>query len=202
MNFIKAQFDDAEVLATLIKRVAEEQGRPQDATITASILQEDGFSPHPAFHAYLACSQDAQIVGFSFYYFMYSGWQGRKILFLEDLYILPEHRGKGYGSLFFQKMAQLADQEGIKMAWETNRNRYSTRNYYESLGAQDRPNKVGFFMEGAALTQLAQEYNATRLEVNIEEAHNNQEGSLPPQLLKPHTDQESSSNQDEIDHLI
>ncbi len=72
MKFVKARFNDAEILATLIKKVAEEEGRAEEATITPNLLQEDGFSANPSFHAYLAYSLDEQIVGFSFYYFMYS----------------------------------------------------------------------------------------------------------------------------------
>lgn len=186
MKFVKARFNDAEILATLIKKVAEEEGRGHEATITANILQEDGFSANPAFHAYLAYSLDEQVVGFCFYYFMYSGWQGRKILFIEDLYILPAHRGHGYGSLFFQKMAQVADMEGLKLAWETDRERFNSRNYYEGLGAKDRAHKIGFFMGGAALERCASQYDSHKQDINDDE-----------------TDQpEAPSKTIDVDHLI
>lgn len=178
MKFIKARFNDAEILCTLIKRVAQEEGRENEATITPNILQEDGFSSNPAFHAYLAYSQEEQVVGFSLYYFMYSGWQGRRIMFVEDLYILPEHRGQGYGTLFFQKMAQIADREGMKLAWESDRDNFNGRTYFESLGATDRTHKVGFFMGGQALERCAASYDQHRAQVNEEEALRSEEDHL------------------------
>ena len=169
MRFVKTKFDDAELLATLIRRVADEEGRGEEASITASVLQEDGFSANPAFHSYLAYNMDSQVVGFSFYYYMYSGWHGRRILFLEDLFILPEHRNKGYGSLFFQKMSQLADIEGMKLAWEANRDNFNQRNFFESKGAIDRTHKVSFFMGGDPLTSQANQYLDHRIEINQQE---------------------------------
>ncbi len=169
MRFVKTKFDDAETLAILIKRVAEEEGRAEEVSITSNVLQEDGFSANPAFHSYLAYDSDSQVVGFSFYYYMYSGWHGRRILFLEDLFILPEHRGRGYGSLFFQKMSQVADTEGMKLAWEVNRDNFNQRVFFESKGAVNRTHKVSFFMGGEALVRQANQYLDHRVEINQQE---------------------------------
>jgi GNAT superfamily N-acetyltransferase len=100
---------------------------------------------------------------------MYSDWHGRRILFLEDLFILPEHRSRSYGSLFFQNMSQVADTKGMKLAWEVNRDNFNQRAFFESKGAVNRTHKVGFFMGGDALTRQASHYLDHRVEINQQE---------------------------------
>ena len=84
---------------------------PDGPKISAEQLEEDGFGPHKYFHCkvaeeegkvYIFCKilinhPDAQLVGFALFFFTYSTWEG-KCVFMEDLYVQPEQRGKGIGT--------------------------------------------------------------------------------------------------------
>ena len=64
--------------------------------ISAETLENDGFGEQSFFRC-LVAESDSKLVGFSLYYFTYSTWEGRQV-YMEDLYVQPQYRGKGIGS--------------------------------------------------------------------------------------------------------
>ncbi len=150
----KAAPEDMPLLVDLIRALAREEGREGDARVTASQLAEDCTGNAPAFEAWIAFVGE-EAVGFTLLTWLYSGWQGRRTLYVEDLFILPDHRELSYGSRLFRHVAQMALAKDIKVAWETNRDNRAHRAYYTSQGAMDRPDKVGYFIGGADLERMA-----------------------------------------------
>lgn len=96
-------------------------------------------------------------VGFALYFYNFSTFTGRPGLYLEDLFILEEYRGKGYGKALISYLAKIAIKENctrfewIVLDWNT-----PSVNFYKSLGAEPLDNWTVFRLQGEKLIQLAQ----------------------------------------------
>ena len=146
MKISKVTFKDAENLFSLMQSMAIELNQEELLHTSPEKLREDGFSANPYFEAYIIYGPQNQNAGFALYTYIYSGWKGRRRLYLEDLYILPEFRGKGFGKTLFEKICTIAQEEEIKLVWEVPRDNFILRHYYQNLGAIDRQHKVGFYL--------------------------------------------------------
>src|SRR5687768_326539 len=91
-----AEATDVPVILRLIHGLAEYERAPEAVTATEADLLRDGFGERPMFYVVLA-EWDGAPVGFAFYFFNYSTWQGRPGLYLEDLFVDPAYRGWGIG---------------------------------------------------------------------------------------------------------
>jgi GNAT superfamily N-acetyltransferase len=99
-----ARPEDAGTIRKLIQGLAEYEHEPQSALATEEDLLRDGFGPVPKFHCLIAEWQGAP-VGFALYFYNYSTWKGRPGIFLEDLFVWPEYRGKGIGKALLLQIA-------------------------------------------------------------------------------------------------
>jgi len=97
-------------------------------------------------------------VGFALFFHNFSTFLGRAGLYLEDLYVLPEHRGKGYGRAILQKLAAIAVERGCgRMEWWClDWNRPSV-DFYRSLGAEPMDDWTVYRLTGEALEHLAKQ---------------------------------------------
>lgn len=134
--------------------------------VTQRDLEQDGFSKNPFFHAIVAevpdqhKTKDGHVkIGYALYFFSYSSWKGRA-LFMEDLYVMPEFRGKGIGKALMSKVAQLGLAAGCSLmdftVLDWNK---SSVDFYLSQGCSDVTNTMGYHLmrcEGEALQKLAQ----------------------------------------------
>ena len=96
LNIRSTTRKDVPLILDFIRGLAEYERDPAAAVATEQDLLRDGFGPQPKFGCVIA-EWDAAPAGFAFYFFNYSTWQGRPGLFLEDLFVRPEFRGKGIG---------------------------------------------------------------------------------------------------------
>ncbi|XP_078612672.1 thialysine N-epsilon-acetyltransferase-like isoform X1 [Branchiostoma floridae x Branchiostoma japonicum] len=118
------QPEDCRELVNMIKELAEFEGLPEQVKITEETLRRDGFGDHPFYHCLIAevrnkDSQDGPwlTVGYAMYFYSYGTWVGRMI-YLEDLYIKPQYRGKGIGTSMMTKVAQIGvENECQRMQW-------------------------------------------------------------------------------------
>lgn len=122
---------------------------------TEEDLLRDGFGPSPAFEVLLA--EDAgEPIGFAFYFFSYSTWRGRRCLHLEDLFVRPEHRGKGAGLALMRALARLAVDAGCpRFSWQVLDWNEPSIAFYEKLGAKVLREWLTVRLEGNALMTLA-----------------------------------------------
>ncbi|TAE76098.1 MAG: GNAT family N-acetyltransferase [Bacteroidetes bacterium] len=122
-------------LLRLIKELAEYEKAPQEVTNTTQKMLEDGFGENPIFGGYVA-EIDNKIVGMAIYYYRYSTWKGR-VLYLEDLYIMPEYRRLGIGEAFFDVLIQYAKNTNCaRITWQVLDWNTPAIKFYEKLGAK------------------------------------------------------------------
>lgn len=144
---------DAGLLKALIYEFAAFE--KLEATVTEDALHRDGFGSNPLFHVLIA-EWEAQPAGYALFYDIYSSFRGRS-LFLEDIYIRNQFRGKGIGKALFEKLAVIAQGQNCVsvmlnvLDWNTN-----AINLYRNLGATFLDDWKVLSLEGLALQALAQ----------------------------------------------
>lgn len=101
----------------LIKELADFEKALQEVSNTLSTLEEDGFGPNPVFGFFVA-EEKHQIHGMALYYYRYSTWKGKR-LYLEDIVVTQEQRGKGIGKLLFEAtMNKVLNENCTGMMWQ------------------------------------------------------------------------------------
>jgi GNAT superfamily N-acetyltransferase len=152
--------DDAPTILALVRALAEYEREPDAVVATEEDFRRDGFGERPLFEALIAEWRDdsgTEAVGFALYFFAYSTWRGRPSLFLEDLFVRPEQRGKKIGIALMKRLAAIAiERHCRRFVWQVlDWNEPSIR-FYESLGAQVLREWLTVRLEGDALARLAE----------------------------------------------
>jgi len=101
----------------LIKELAKYEKALDEVENTVEMMERDGFGENPVFGMYVA-ERDGHIIGIAIYYFRYSTWKGKR-LYLEDMVITEEERGKGVGKHLFERVVKKAQEEKCTgMSWQ------------------------------------------------------------------------------------
>jgi GNAT superfamily N-acetyltransferase len=113
----RAVREDCPRLLELIRELAEYERAPQEVTVREEHFTESGFGPHPVWWAFVA-TVNGRVEGFALYYIRYSTWKGQR-LYLEDLIVTQEMRGKGLGKLLFDRLVvELREKQFSGMVWQ------------------------------------------------------------------------------------
>ncbi len=119
MNTIirKAEKKDLERLMELIHQLAVFERVPQEMTVTVEHFEESGFGENPVWWA-LVAEVDERVEGFGLFYIRYSTWKGKR-MYLEDILVSEELRGKGIGKLLFDKIIEEAKERKLNgIVWQ------------------------------------------------------------------------------------
>ncbi|HEY7405909.1 MAG TPA: GNAT family N-acetyltransferase [Candidatus Angelobacter sp.] len=152
----KATPADAALMLRFIRGLAEYEREPKAVIATEEALIRDGFGSCPKYRCLIA-EWDGQPAGFAFFHYNYSTWRGQPGLYLEDLFVLPEMRGKGIGKALLQQLAQIAVEEncyGLRwmvLEWNT-----PAIKFYDALGAELLDEWETMLLRGEPLKRLAQ----------------------------------------------
>jgi GNAT superfamily N-acetyltransferase len=150
-----AQPSDAPEIVQLIRELAEYEREPEKAVATEADILRDGFGPVPRFWVVMA-EWDGKVAGFAFYFFNYSTWEGRRGLYLEDLFVRPEHRGRGIGKALLVHLAGIAVREGCtRYVWQVLDWNTPAIGFYESLGAHVERQWLTVRVMGDEIARLA-----------------------------------------------
>jgi GNAT superfamily N-acetyltransferase len=152
--------DDAATILSFIRKLAAYEREPDAVSATEQDLLRHGFGPDPYFECLIA-EVNATPVGFALYFFDYSTWLGRPGLYLEDVFVDPPFRGRGFGKALLLELARIAVVRGCaRMQWEVLDWNTPAIDFYRSLGAELKPEWLNVRVGAAALRQLAESESA------------------------------------------
>lgn len=127
---------DVPIILELIRALAEYERAPNDVVATEQILQETLFGKKPAAEVLLLFENEVA-AGFGLFFHNFSTWIGRPGLYLEDLFVRPEHRGKGYGRALLIELAKIARERNCgRMEWAVLDWNEPAIEFYRKLGAK------------------------------------------------------------------
>ena len=130
-----AQRKDAAVILELIRALAEYERAPKAVVATTQDILRDGFGRTPRFRTLIA-EWKGKPVGFALYFYNYSTWHGRAGLYLEDLFVLLEFRGRGIGKALLAELAKIVVKENLgQCRWQVLDWNTPSIEFYNSLGA-------------------------------------------------------------------
>jgi GNAT superfamily N-acetyltransferase len=134
-----AKRDDVPIILQLIRDLATYERAPNEVTATEDGLLNVLFGERPAAEVRLAFEGETP-VGFAVFFHNFSTWLGLPGLYLEDLFVKPEHRGKGYGRALLVDLAQIARERGCgRMEWAVLDWNEPAVQFYRKLGG--KPNE-------------------------------------------------------------
>ena len=134
----KAVRKDCLRMMELIQELATYEKAPDEVTVSLSHFEESGFGQNPFWWAFVA-EVNGVVVGMALYYVRYSTWKGQR-MYLEDLLVTEEMRGKKIGSLLFDALIQEAkDKKFIGMNWQVLDWNEPAINFYKKYNANFDP---------------------------------------------------------------
>lgn len=131
-----AHVNDVPIILQLIRDLADYERAPEAVVATEEQLVDVFFGERPVAEVLLAFEGESP-VGFAVYFYNFSTWLGRPGLYLEDLFVRPEKRGKGYGRSLLVKLAKIARDRGCgRMEWAVLDWNEPAIKFYRALGAK------------------------------------------------------------------
>lgn len=147
--------DDVPVIADLIRGLARYEKLEHEVVMTEALLAAGLFGERPYAEVLLAEDGGRQ-VGFALFFPNFSTFLGRPGMYLEDLFVLPDHRGSGIGRMLLAHLARLAVERGCgRLEWAVLDWNREAIGFYERLGARPNSDWTVYRLAGEALTGLA-----------------------------------------------
>jgi GNAT superfamily N-acetyltransferase len=155
MNIRPAKATDIDEILALIYELALYEKAPEEAKATESQIRESFFGDNPKVFCELV-EVDGDIAGFAIWFLNYSTWQGKHGIYLEDLFIRPQFRGRGFGKALLKHLAQICVERGYGRFqwWVLDWNEPSIE-FYKSFGAVAMDEWTVYRVTGDALIDLA-----------------------------------------------
>jgi len=155
INIRPATAEDAALIIRFITDLAIYEKAEHEVIATESDIRESLFASDSTTEAVI-CHIDDEPVGYAVYFFNYSTWLGKHGLYLEDLYVSPEHRGTGAGKALLKHLAKIAVSKNCgRFEWSVLDWNEPAIQFYKSLGAKPQDEWVGYRLTGKALEDLA-----------------------------------------------
>jgi GNAT superfamily N-acetyltransferase len=147
---------DVPIILSLIRELADYERAPNAVVTTEAGLREVLFGAKRAAEVLLAL-EEGEPVGFAVYFYSFSTWLGRPGLYLEDLFVRPTARGKGYGRALLERLAQIAQERGCgRMEWAVLDWNDPAIQFYKKLGAQPMTEWTVFRLTQEGIAKLAE----------------------------------------------
>ena len=147
---------DVPLILSFVRALAEYERAPHAVVATESDLLRDGFGPNP-YYTCLIAEHGGRPAGFAFFFFDYSTWIGRPGIYLEDIFVLPELRGRGVGKALLQRVAAIALEKGCaRLKWAVLDWNTPAIDFYQAMGAEVQKEWLYVRLQGEPLERLAQ----------------------------------------------
>ncbi len=148
---------DLDTIIALIHGLADYEREPDAVVLEREMLAEHLFGPRTYAEVLIAEDAEAGPVGFALFFHNYSTWLGRPGIWLEDLFVEPEHRGKGHGKALLTEIARIAMERGCgRVEWSVLDWNEPSIAFYRGLGAVAMDEWTTYRIEGAAIAKLAE----------------------------------------------
>jgi len=149
-----AVVDDLPLILRFIKELAEYERMKDDVVTTEEILKESIFS-EGSNTAVLLGFYNEEPIGFAIYYHNFSSFLGKNGIYLEDLYVTPDARGKGFGKALFIRLAEIARDEGCgRLEWAVLDWNEPAIDFYKNIGAVGMDEWTVFRLNRKAIESL------------------------------------------------
>lgn len=151
----QADINDVSTILSFIKALAEYEDMSDQVVATEELLKEWLFEKKKA-EVLLAMEGD-KVVGFALYFYNFSTFLGRAGIYLEDLFVKEEYRGKGYGKALLKELARIAVSQGCgRLEWCCLDWNQPSIDFYLSLGARPLDDWTQYRLTGETLKALAE----------------------------------------------
>ena len=155
VEFRFAKPQDIPLILRFIRELADYEGMLDQVVATEELLNQWLFEKEKA--EVILGMKDGETVGFALFFHNFSTFLGRAGLYLEDLYVKPEHRGNGYGKAILQKLAAIAvERKCGRLEWRCLDWNKPSIDFYRSLGAEPMSDWTVYRIAGDTLARLAQ----------------------------------------------
>ncbi|MBQ7182489.1 MAG: GNAT family N-acetyltransferase [Clostridia bacterium] len=155
MTIRSATEKDCALILRFIRQLAEYEKMADQVTATEDLLREWIFEKKKA-EALFVCDGGRE-VGFALFFHNFSTFLGRAGIYLEDLFVLPEYRGRGFGKALFRALAKIAAERGCgRLEWACLDWNAPSIAFYRSLGAVPMDDWTTFRLTGETLKALAE----------------------------------------------
>lgn len=155
LTFRYATAEDCKTIIEFIKELAAYENMSDDVIATEELLNEWIFEKQKA-EVILPCEDDKP-VGYALFFHNFSTFLGRAGIYLEDLCIMPEYRGRGYGKATLKYLAQIAVERGCgRLEWSCLDWNQPSIDFYLSLGAEPLSEWTMYRLTGETLKALAE----------------------------------------------
>lgn len=155
MDFRFAKENDCKKILYFINQLAEYEKMSDDVVATEELLKEWIFEKKKA--EVIFALENEKEVGFALFFHNFSTFLGRAGIYLEDLFVLPEYRGKGYGKGLLKQLAQIAVDRGCgRLEWSCLDWNKPSIDFYLSLGAVPMEEWTVYRLTGDTLTKMAE----------------------------------------------
>ena len=146
---------DEELILSFIRALADYEHMSDQVVATPALLREWIFEKKKA--EVVFAEAEGRAVGFALFFHNFSTFLGRAGLYLEDLFVLPEYRGQGYGKALLRRLAQIAGERGCgRLEWSCLDWNQPSIAFYLSLDAQPMEDWTTYRLTGEALKDLAE----------------------------------------------
>lgn len=150
----EARREDCQSILDLIRELATYEREPDAVVNTVEALEEHLFGPQPAVFCHVA-EHGGRVIGLALWFLTYSTWEGRHGIHLDDLYISPEHRGKGTGFALLKTLAEICVERGYRrLEWTVLDWNAPAIAFYESIGSHSMDGWSTRRLDGDALRRL------------------------------------------------
>ena len=150
-----AKSADAPLILDLIRELAAYERLAHEVDATEPALAAALFGPTPRVFCELA-EWDGKPAGFALWFYSFSTFLGRYGIYLEDLFVRPERRGRGIGRALLARLAARCRDEGLpRLEWAVLRWNEPSIGFYRALGAEPKDEWTSYRLSGAALRRLA-----------------------------------------------
>lgn len=155
LEFRKAVKEDAGLILDFIKELAEYEKMSDQVVATKELLCEWIFEKQKA--EVIFAVENGREVGFALFFHNFSTFLGRAGIYLEDLFVLEEYRGRGYGKAILTQLAQICVERGCgRLEWSCLDWNKPSIDFYLSLGAVPMDEWTVYRLSGDTLTELAE----------------------------------------------